>query len=69
MTDLPPPESVTTDLTGYTQAIGRIADMLQVAADAATGYRRQLEQDGWSPCIAEQLAGQALSVWQAGILR
>lgn len=69
MSDLPQPSEVSTDLSGFIASYTRLGEMLRVIADVATGYRKQLEEQGWSPCVAEQLAGQALSVWQAGILR
>lgn len=45
-----------------------VAEVLKTIADAAAGYRRYLIAAGWSEPLAEQLAGQALGVFQHRVL-
>lgn len=38
------------------QAVAQVREMLAPVDEATLGYRRQLEENGWSPQAAEQMA-------------
>lgn len=44
------------------EGMATVFDYLQVLAEQAKGYREYLEANGWSPTMAEQLAGQYLAL-------
>lgn len=51
--DAPPPG---VDVSPLRNALLMINEMLTPVREAAKGYRAQLEADGWSPTVAEQMA-------------
>lgn len=41
-------------MTDTVDALANISEMLSPFGEMATGYRKQLEEQGWSPTAAEQ---------------
>ena len=44
-------------------------DILRVVAEAATSYRRHLENLGWDPMVVTGMSAQVLNVWTLEVLK
>lgn len=62
------PQDSATSVTSFAAKMADVAEVLKVAADAATGYRKHLIENGWQEQTAHFLAGSALQVWQQRFL-
>lgn len=52
-----------------TTAMSGLMPVLHVIRESVKGYRTQLEADGWSPTMAEMMAGQLHSVLVAKMFK
>lgn len=60
---------VTTALSPLTEAMATRVDVLNVIAEAATSYRKNLERLGWDPLVVNGLSAQVLAQWTLEALK
>jgi hypothetical protein len=58
-----------TELSPVVVSMALRADILRVIAEAANGYRLQLENQGWEPEVVTAMSAQVLSVWTMEALK